>query len=124
MSMTYTARIISMQDILKTLDTSDSEVVALTVELNKLRKYSDIAHIVAHPKNLDRGLFTDKTPQVERTRFNEFRNDLANAQEKVVACVNNQKGIDIKNSLQAVFDEKMSTNDLSIQITSTPTLTK
>jgi len=51
-----------MKDILKSLDLKDDEAKPLNDKLKELRSYSDVAHIIGHPKNPAKGHFAEMPP--------------------------------------------------------------
>lgn len=113
--MSYTDRIKLLQDLVKTLNQDHAD---LNTELKQLRKYSDIAELIGHPKNPSKGSYGEGIPIKEADTFNDFRNQFGKIQHQIVELIEHEKGVDIRENLRDVFsgfknpDELFSTLDV------------
>ncbi|WP_131740660.1 hypothetical protein [Legionella busanensis] len=107
-----------MKKILDNLDGNPEQIGRTQKKIAELRKYSDIAEIVANPKNLNVGLMSERTPHKERAQFNTFNSKLSEAKREVAELVRQEKGIDINVSLRDVFDGRKSVEDLGLDLSS------
>ncbi len=86
---TYSEYIDFMLKQLKTVTNGDQDSATQTLidDLKKLRLYSDIAEIVAHPKNNNIQLTTPFAKAKERDQYFTFRENLKNAIHQFLALV-------------------------------------